>query len=103
MKALTYIEHGKFVLLDKPEPEILDPRDAVVRVTLGSICTSDLHIKHGTLESNKRLRFCSQPFVFELPRKLFRKQPGQFFRVGSISAFDPLQDHIQQTANDKAL
>ena len=34
MKALTYIEHGKFALLDKPKPVILDPRDAVVRVTL---------------------------------------------------------------------
>lgn len=30
-------------------PEIKDPRDAVVRVTLGSICTSDLHIKHGSV------------------------------------------------------
>ena len=49
MKALTYIEHGKFALVDKPKPEILDPRDAVVRVTLGSICTSDLHIKHGSV------------------------------------------------------
>ena len=49
MKALTYIEYGKFALLDKPKPEILDPRDAVVRVTLGSICTSDLHIKHGSV------------------------------------------------------
>ena len=36
MKALTYIEHGKFALTDKPKPEILDPRDAIVRVTLGS-------------------------------------------------------------------
>ena len=36
MKALTYIEHNHFALLDKPEPEIIDPRDAVVRVTLGS-------------------------------------------------------------------
>ena len=49
MKALTYIEHGKFALIDKPKPVILDPRDAVVRVTLGSICTSDLHIKHGSV------------------------------------------------------
>ena len=49
MKALTYIEHGKFALSEKPKPEILDPRDAVVRVTLGSICTSDLHIKHGSV------------------------------------------------------
>ena len=49
MKALTYIEHGKFALLDKPEPEIIDPRDAIVRVTLASICTSDLHIKNGSV------------------------------------------------------
>lgn len=49
MKALTYIEHGKFALLDKPKPTIQSPRDAIVRVTLGSICTSDLHIKHGSV------------------------------------------------------
>lgn len=49
MKALTYMEHGKFALTDKPKPKILHPRDAIVRVTLGSICTSDLHIKHGSV------------------------------------------------------
>ena len=49
MKALTYIEHRKFELIKKPKPEILDPRDAIVRVTLASICSSDLHIKHGSV------------------------------------------------------
>lgn len=49
MKALTYIEHNHFALLDKPESKIIDPRDAIVRVTLGSICTSDLHIKRGSV------------------------------------------------------
>ena len=49
MLAYTYIEHGKFELREKPEPEITDARDAIVRVTLGSICTSDLHIKHGSV------------------------------------------------------
>ena len=29
MKVLTYIDHGNFVITDKPKPEILDPRDAV--------------------------------------------------------------------------
>ena len=48
-KLQTYIEPGKFALIDKPKPIILDPQDAVVRVTLGSICTSDLHIKHGSV------------------------------------------------------
>lgn len=41
MLAYTYIEHGKFELQEKPKPEIKDARDAIVRVTLGSICTSD--------------------------------------------------------------
>lgn len=49
MKALTYIKHGEFSLVEKPKPELLHPRDAIVRVTLGSICTSDLHIKHGSV------------------------------------------------------
>lgn len=49
MKAYTYIEKGRFALMDKPRPVILEPTDAIVRVTLGSICTSDLHIKHGSV------------------------------------------------------
>lgn len=49
MLAYTYIEHGKFKLLEKPRPEIRDSRDAIIRVTLSSICTSDLHIKHGSV------------------------------------------------------
>ena len=49
MLAYTYIEHGKFDLIEKPKPRLKDPRDAIVRVTLGSICTSDLHIKHGSV------------------------------------------------------
>lgn len=49
MKAYTYIENGRFALLEKPEPKILDPKDAIVKVTLASICTSDLHIKHGSV------------------------------------------------------
>ena len=49
MKAFTYIEHGKFAMTDKPKPTILEPTDAIVRVTLSSICTSDLHIKHGSV------------------------------------------------------
>ena len=47
MLAYTYIGHHEFAMKEKPKPEIQDERDAIVRVTLGSICTSDLHIKHG--------------------------------------------------------
>ena len=36
-------------MAEKPRPTLLSPRDAVVRVTLSSICTSDLHIKRGSV------------------------------------------------------
>lgn len=49
MLAYTYVKRGKFELLDKPVPQLIDSQDAIVRVTLGSICTSDLHIKHGSV------------------------------------------------------
>ena len=49
MLAYTYLEPGKFTLKEKPVPVLQDERDALVRVTLASICTSDLHIKHGSV------------------------------------------------------
>ena len=49
MLAYTYTDNGKFELTEKPLPKIQGPRDAVVRVTLASICTSDLHIKRGAV------------------------------------------------------
>ena len=49
MLAYTYISKENFKLQEKPLPKIEDSRDAIVRVTLGSICTSDLHIKHGSV------------------------------------------------------
>lgn len=49
MKAYTYIEKGRFALTEKPKPSIQESTDALVRVTLSSICTSDLHIKHGSV------------------------------------------------------
>ena len=49
MQAYSYIEKGRFALVDKPKPAVVEPTDAVVRVTLGSICSSDIHIKHGSV------------------------------------------------------
>ena len=49
MLAYTYTEPGHFSLLEKPKPVLRNPRDAIVRVTLASIFTSDLHIKHGSV------------------------------------------------------
>ncbi len=49
MLAYTYVSKGRFELLEKEKPRLLEPRDAIVKVTLASICSSDLHIKHGSV------------------------------------------------------
>ena len=49
MFAYTYEKEGCFRLVEKEKPVIQNSRDAIVRVTLASICTSDLHIKHGSV------------------------------------------------------
>ena len=49
MKAVVYKGNGKIALEDRPVPKILDDRDAVIKVTLTTICSSDIHIKHGAV------------------------------------------------------
>lgn len=47
MLAYVYKDKGRFALEERERPVITDPKDAIVRITLASICTSDLHIRHG--------------------------------------------------------
>lgn len=49
MKALVYKQKGIIELCEKPLPEIRNENDAIVKVTLSTICTSDLHIMHGAV------------------------------------------------------
>ncbi|MBQ8369049.1 MAG: alcohol dehydrogenase catalytic domain-containing protein, partial [Clostridia bacterium] len=49
MLSYTYQSKGTFTLTEKPKPVLLHERDAIVKVTLASICSSDLHIKHGSV------------------------------------------------------
>ena len=49
MLTYTYVDKGKFALIEKEKPTIIEPTDAIVKVTLASICSSDIHIKHGAV------------------------------------------------------
>ena len=49
MLTYTYKSKGVFDFQEKPKPTILHERDAIVKVTLASICSSDIHIKHGSV------------------------------------------------------
>lgn len=49
MLAAVYHGLGDLRLEERPVPVLQDPGDAIVRVTLSTICTSDLHILHGAV------------------------------------------------------
>ncbi len=49
MKALVYSNGEGIALTDRPMPVICQPTDAIVQVSLSTICTSDLHILHGAV------------------------------------------------------
>ena len=55
MKALEYNTNYKnnYKLIEKTKPTILNSTDAIVKVTMSSICTSDLHIIHGQVSNAK--------------------------------------------------
>lgn len=47
MKAITFQGIKKVELCDVPEPEIISPKDALVKVECAAICGSDMHVYHG--------------------------------------------------------
>lgn len=49
MKAVVYEGNGKLTLTERPEPKLKEAADAIIRVTLTTICSSDIHIKHGAV------------------------------------------------------
>lgn len=49
MRAFTYLSAGKFALTEKQKPSLAGERDAIVKVTLASLCTSDVHIRRGAV------------------------------------------------------
>ena len=65
MKALIY-KNNNIEFIDKPKPEIQSPRDAIVKVKLSSICTSDLHIIKGFVPQAKEEIVLGHEFVGEV-------------------------------------
>lgn len=49
MKALIYEGTGRVAHAEVPDPQIMDARDAIIRVTSCAICGSDLHIYDGVV------------------------------------------------------
>jgi 2-desacetyl-2-hydroxyethyl bacteriochlorophyllide A dehydrogenase len=50
MRAVTFQAPGVVSVEERPEPEPIDPEDAVVRIEATGVCGSDLHIFHGRVQ-----------------------------------------------------
>jgi alcohol dehydrogenase len=50
MQAVTFQAPGEVRLEERPEPELIERDDAVVRVEATGVCGSDLHIYHGRVQ-----------------------------------------------------
>jgi len=48
--AVAFQGPGQVAVVEKPEPELLAPDDAIVRVGATGVCGSDLHIFHGRVQ-----------------------------------------------------
>src|SRR5438128_1162306 len=53
MKALTYQGVGDVKVVEVPKPAITGSGQALVKITLGAVCGSDLHILHGNMPINE--------------------------------------------------
>ncbi len=79
MKAVVYKETGRIMITERPKPEIIDDRDAVVKVTLTTICSSDIHIKHGAVPRAVPGTILGHEFtgeVIEVGRAVKKVKPG---------------------------
>jgi 2-desacetyl-2-hydroxyethyl bacteriochlorophyllide A dehydrogenase len=50
MRAVTFQAPGVVSVEDRPDPELSDPEDAIVRIEASGVCGSDLHIYHGRVQ-----------------------------------------------------
>lgn len=53
MRAMVYRGPYKIRVEEKPKPRIEHPNDAVVRVSMGAVCGSDLHLYHGLMPDTR--------------------------------------------------
>jgi len=54
MKALCWFGKHEVALRNVKEPQILNPHDAIIKVTSAAICGSDLHIYNGTIPTMEK-------------------------------------------------
>jgi alcohol dehydrogenase len=89
MEALLYLGPGKYALVDRPEPVVELPTDAVVRMTYTTICGTDLHILKGdvpTVTTGRILGHEGVGIVEQVGAAVTTFKPGDRVLVSCISS-----------------
>ncbi|MGN6230409.1 MAG: zinc-dependent alcohol dehydrogenase family protein [Trinickia sp.] len=89
MKALVYHGPGKCALEDRPLPALVNPTDAIVRVTRTTICGTDLHILKGdvpTCVPGRILGHEGVGVVHETGSAVSSFEPGDHVLISCISS-----------------
>ena len=66
MRANCWMGKKDVQVLDVPDPEILNSRDAIVRVTSTAICGSDLHLFNGFIPTMEKGDILGHEFMGEI-------------------------------------
>lgn len=66
MKANCWYGKHKLEVKEVPDPKILNPRDAIVKITLTAICGSDLHLYDGYIPTMRHGDILGHEFMGEV-------------------------------------
>src|SRR3954447_16882731 len=66
MKAVCWYGTNDVRVEKVPDPEVLNPRDAIVRITLTAICGSDLHLYDGYIPTMMKGDILGHEFMGEV-------------------------------------
>jgi threonine dehydrogenase-like Zn-dependent dehydrogenase len=66
MKAVCWISKHDVRVETVPDPTIINPRDAIIKVTLTAICGSDLHLYDGVIPSMEKGDILGHEFMGEV-------------------------------------
>src|SRR3954471_18114977 len=84
MRAVCWNGKNDIRVETVPDPEILNPRDAVVRITSTAICGSDLHLYDGYIPTMKKGDILGHEFMGEVVAVFGAGPVGQFAIASAV-------------------
>ena len=109
MKALCWMGSGKVEVHNVSDPTILNPHDAIVKITRTAICGSDLHLYDGFIPTMQSGDIVGHEFmgdVVEVGPEVKNLKVGDRVAIGHLACFpartDPRQRQSGQRARERA-